>query len=48
MGRDAALIGQEAPQKIQPLLAPQPDFHEIFHTRQRRAKHKQQDLRQWI
>ena len=41
VGRDAALVGQETSQKIKPLFAPQLDFHEILHARQRGAKHKQ-------
>jgi len=41
MGRNTALVGQETSQKIKPLFAPQLDFHEILHARQRGAKHKQ-------
>jgi hypothetical protein len=48
VGREAALVGQEAPQEIEPLFTPQPDFYEILHARQRRAKHKQQYLGQRI
>jgi hypothetical protein len=48
VGRDAALVGQEPPQEIEPLFAPQPDLHEILHARQRGAQHKQQNLRQRI
>jgi hypothetical protein len=48
VGRQATFVGQETPQEIEPLVAPQPDFHEILHTRQFGAKHQQQYFRQRI
>ena len=48
VSRDAVLIGQEPPQEIEPLFAPQADLHKILHAAKRGAKHQQQDLRQRI
>ena len=48
VGRNAALVGQETPQEVEPLFAPQPDLDEILHARQRGAEHQQQYLRQRI
>ncbi len=48
VGGNAALIGQEAAQKVQALLAPQLDLDEILHAAQRRAQHQEHDLRQRV
>jgi hypothetical protein len=48
MGRQAALVGQEALQEIPPLLAPQPDLDEILHAVKRGAQNQKQDFRQRI
>lgn len=42
------LVGQEAAQKIQPLLTPEPDFNEILHPAQRRRQYQKHDLRQRV
>ena len=40
----AALVGQEAAQEVDALLAPQLDLHEILHAAERRTEHHEQDL----
>jgi len=44
----AVLIGQEAAQERQGLLAPQADRHEVVSAGQRGAQHEQQDLGQQV
>jgi hypothetical protein len=46
--RQAALLGQEAAETIQALLAPQLDLDEVLHAAERRAEHDEQELRQRI
>ena len=48
VGRQAALVGQETPQEIEPLLAPQPDFYEILHAGQCGAENEQEYFGQRI
>jgi hypothetical protein len=44
----AALVRIEPPQKIEPQLAPHPDFNEILHSAKAGAQNQKQDFPQWI